>query len=301
MLPFAYFRKEIVPFKDAKITIASHSLHYGTSCFGGIRGYLVNGKIKIFRLRDHYERLKNAVKILGMDFQISWEDFQDIIKKMAIANAPKSDFYIRPIIFSEDQALKPRFDGVNYGLAIYMFHLGPYYDLSKGLRIMISSWRKVSDSSITTKAKTSGFYVNSALASSEARNCGYDEALMMDEQGCIVEASVANLFIVYRDEIYMPDLGSAMLEGITRRTVIDFLKEEGVKINTERIDRSMVYTSQELILTGTAIQIMFGVSVDNRVISPDLMPGPVCVMLRKKLTDVIQGNHPNSERWMTEV
>ena len=129
---------------------------------------------------------------------------------------------------------------------------------------MVSSWRKISDAIASTKAKAGGCYVNSALAKTEARRCGYDEALMMDEQGNIVEASVANLFIVYRGEVVMPEVGSSMLEGITRRSVIEFLEEEGMPIRSERIDRSMVYTCDELILTGTAAQVMHAHSVDGR-------------------------------------
>jgi branched-chain amino acid aminotransferase len=172
-----------------------------------------------------------------MNIQVSWADFQDVIERMVKANAPQSDFYIRPFLFSEDQVLTPRFDGINFDLAIYMTPLGHYFEPSRGLRLMISSWRKVSDASMPTKAKAGGFYVNSALATTEARQNGYDEALMMDDQGNIVEASAANFFLVYRGEVIMPEAGSAMLEGITRRTVLEFLEEEGINVRAERIDR----------------------------------------------------------------
>jgi branched-chain amino acid aminotransferase len=300
MMPFAFFRNEVVPFQDATISIACHSLQYGTSCFGGIRGYFHAGKVKIFRLLDHYERLTNAAKILGMNIQMSWEDFQNIIEKMVKVNAPQSDFYIRPFLFSEDQVLTPRFDGINFDLAIYMTPLGHYFEQSRGLRLMISSWRKVSDAAMSTKAKAGGFYVNSALATTEARQNGYDEALMMDDQGNIVEASAANLFIVYRGEVIMPETGSAMLEGITRRTILEFLEEQGIKVRAERIDRSMVYTCDELILTGTAAQVVFAQSVDGRVISSNGMPGPICQLLSKKLEEAIQGKHSKSSLWLTE-
>jgi len=300
MMPFAYFRGEVVPFQDAAISIASHSLQYGTSCFGGIRGYFEAGKIKVFRLQDHFERLTNAAKILGMNFQISWKEFHDLIERMVKANCPQSDFYIRPFIFSEDLELSPRFDGINFDLAVYMTPLGHYFDPSKGLRLMISSWRKVSDAAMSTKAKVGGFYVNSALATTEARQNGYDEALMMDDQGHIVEASAANLFLVFRGEVIMPEAGSAMLEGITRRTILEFLEEEGIKVRAERIDRSMVYTCDELILTGTAAQVAFAQSVDGRTITTKGMPGPICQLLRKKLAEAIQGNHSKSSLWLTE-
>lgn len=300
MMPYAFFRNEVVPFQDATISIASHSLQYGTSCFGGIRGYFHVGKVKVFRLQDHYERLINASKILGMNIQMSWESFQDVIERMIKANAPQSDFYIRPFLFSEDQVLTPRFDIINFSLAIYMAPFGHYFEPSRGLRLMISSWRKISDAAMPTKAKVGGFYVNSALATTEAIQNGYDEALMMDDQGNIVEASAANLFLVYQGKVIMPEVGSAMLEGVTRRTVIEFLEEEGIKVKAERIDRSMVYTCNELILTGTAAQIAFAQSVDGRVITSEKRPGPICQLLRKKLAEAIQGKHAKSFQWLTE-
>lgn len=300
IMPFAIFRNEIVPFQEANISIASHSLQYGTTCFGGIRGYFDQGKAKVFRLQEHFERLRQAAAILGMSVKLSWESFQTLICELVKTNAPQGDFYIRPFLFSEDQMLTPRFDGISFDLAIYMIPLSHYFDPDKGLRLMISSWRKVSDAAMPTKAKAGGFYVNSALATTEAKQCGYDEALMMDEQGNIVEASVANLFIVYRGQIIMPETGSAMLEGITRRTVLDFLEEEKIPVKAERIDRSMLYTCDELILTGTAAQIMYGQSVDSRNIAKDQKAGPICRLLREKLASAISGHHPKSSLWMTE-
>jgi branched-chain amino acid aminotransferase len=301
LMPFAYFRKKIIPSKEASISIASHSLQYGTTCFGGIRGYFREGKIRIFRLQDHFFRLKHAATILGMQVQLSWEDFQETISGLIHANAPESDFYIRPFLFSENQVLTPRFEGLDFDLAIYVMPLNHYFDPNRGLRLMVSSWRKISDSSMSTKAKAGGCYVNSALATSEARRCGYDEALMMDEQGNIVEASVANLFVVYRGEVIMPEVGSSMLEGITRRTIIDFLQEEGIAIRSGRIDRSMIYICDELILTGTAAQVMYGHSVDGRVIGEGDISGTICKILRKKFTDVIEKTHPKSPNWITEI
>lgn len=300
LMPFAYFRKGITPAKDACINIASHSLQYGTTCFGGIRGYFREGKIRIFRLQDHFYRLKQAAKILGMHVEVTWKDFQKIIADLIHANAPKSDFYIRPFLFSENQILTPRFDGLDFDLAIYVTPLNHYFKSDQGLRLMISSWRKISDASMSTKAKAGGCYVNSALATTEAKRCGYDEALMMDCHGNIVEASVANIFIVYRGEILMPELGSSMLEGITMRTAIDFLKEADIKMRFERIDRSMVYTCDELVLMGTAAQVMYAHSVDGRIIHDSEQPGPICQFLRQKFADVIATKHPKSPDWVTE-
>lgn len=298
VMPFAYFRKGIIQSKDAVIHISSHSLQYGTTCFGGIRGYFRDGKSSIFRLEDHYQRLKNAAKILGMNIQLSWSEFQEAVSGVICQNEPKCDFYLRPFLFSENQSLMPRFDTLDFDLAIYAFPLNNYFNADQGLRLMISSWRKISDTMMSTKAKAGGCYVNSALATTEAKRCGYDDALMMDEQGNIVEASVANLFLVYRGEVIMPEMGSSMLEGISRRTAIEFLQEEGIPIRAERIDRSMVYTCDELILTGTAAQMMYAQSVDDRRIGDG--PGVICQLLRQKFQQVISGTHPKAKKWITK-
>jgi branched-chain amino acid aminotransferase len=300
LMPFAYFRKKVIGSQDAVINIASHSLQYGTTCFGGIRGYFREGKVRIFRLEDHFLRLTNAAKILGMRIDLAWQEFRKVITELIHANQPKSDFYIRPFLFSEDQLLTPRFDGLNFDLAIYLLPLAHYFDPHRGLRLMISSWRKLSDTMVSTKAKAGGCYVNSALATSDAKRSGYDDALMMDEQGNIVEASIANLFLVYRGEVLMPEVGSSMLEGITRRAIIDFLQEEGRAVRAERIDRSMVYTSDEIILTGTAAQVLFAHSVDGRIIGQGDSPGPICQLMRQRFAEVIAGRHANSNNWITE-
>jgi branched-chain amino acid aminotransferase len=303
-MPFAFFHKKILPFEEAKISISSHSVQYGTTCFGGIRGYIKPGitpVAQVFRLYDHYLRLMNATKILGMRVSIAWEEFEEIIIKLIQANVPETDFYIRPFFYSEDQILTPCFDEIDFKLAVYMTPLGYYFDPLKGLRLMISSWRKVSDHAIPTKAKVGGFYVNSALAKSEAKQNGYDDALMMDEQGNIVEASAANLFIVSRGEIFMPETGAAMLEGITRRTVIEFLEEEDIKVRLERIDRSMIYTCDELILTGTAAQVVFAESVDGRILAPNGKPGAICQLLQQKFENTLNGKHPKSPLWLTNI
>lgn len=301
LFPNAYFRKKIRPFSEASISIASHSLLYGTLCFGGIRGYVRGKKVHLLRLYDHYVRLSNSVKILGMDFELTWDFFQKTVCDLVRANSPEKDCYIRPMVFAENPELVPRFYGLNFDLAMYMMPLEFYFDPNKGLKMMVSSWKKISDSMISTKAKAGGGYLNSAMAKSEAKRCGYDEALMMDEYGAVVEASVANIFVVYRDRVLMPELGSDMLEGITRRTVIEFLKQDGIEVYAERIDRSMVYTCDELLLTGTAAQVTYASEVDGRIIRPEDVPGPICQRLRTQFSELIEGRHPKSAEWLTTV
>lgn len=298
-LPYVYFQDNIVPSNQACVSLASNSLQYGTTCFGGLRGYVRNDVITLFRLKDHYSRLMNASKMMGFGYEIPYDAFYEIIHRLVQMNQPKADFYIRPFIFCPQEVLSPKPNGLRFELAVYMVSLGNYFDLQKGLRLKVSSWRKFPDSSMPTKAKAGGCYVNSFLATGEAMRCGYDEALMLDQEGYIVEASVANLLMVYRGELFMPELGSAQLEGITARTVVSLLQDEGNCIRFGRIDRSMVSTCDELLLLGTAAQVAFAASVDDCSIG-DGKPGSVCQVLRRQLEAVLEGLHPRSSEWLTQ-
>lgn len=296
-MPYVYFHKKIIPAEEATVSIGCNSLQYGTTCFAGIRGYVRQGKVSLFRLKDHHERLMNASKILGFGFQISYDEFEKILGELIIKNKPQTDFYIRPFILAPNVQLAPKPIGLEFELAIYFVELSTYFDQTKGMRLMVSSWRKFSDAAIPTKAKAGGCYVNSFMATSEALRCGYDEALVTDESGHIVEASVANILIRSRDRLITPPIGSALLEGITLRTMTELLQEEGIEVHYESIDRSMIYTCNELMLLGTAAQVTFAQSVDDRALRE--APGPICKLLREKFKTVIEGNHSKSNEWLT--
>lgn len=302
MMPYAYFRDDIVPNHEACISIASHSLQYGTMCFGGMRGYFKQGVARILRLEDHHERLMNACKILGFNFEMAFQPFKTVIENVIKANTPTGDFYIRPFVFSDDEVLGPCMDERSFFLAVYLMPLNQYFKKAGGLRLMVSSRKKFSDASISTKAKASGCYLNSALATSEARRNGYDEALMMDDLGNIVEASVANLFVVYRNRVITPHIGTGPLEGVTMRTVIDLLIGDGIPVDFDIIDRSMIYTCDELFLTGSAAQVTFAESVDGRMMGNKNkgQPGPFFNRANQLFNEVIDMKHARSKEWITE-
>ncbi|MFT4552214.1 MAG: branched-chain amino acid aminotransferase [Chlamydiales bacterium] len=299
---YCYFRKQIVPLEKATVNVSCQTMQYGSSCFSGIRGYYREGKVRLFRLRDHYERLMEGSKILGFDFFLEYEAFEKIIEDLVTTNTPEEDFYIRPFIFTEDDSLGPCFDTPLFDMSVYMKPLSNYYDPHKGLRMMISSWRKMSDSSISVKAKAGGSYLNSSLATTEVKRCGYDEALLMDQHGSIAEGSAANILIEYQGSIITPPLGAATLNGITMRTVVELLQSEGILVRFEPIDRSMVYTCNELILTGTAAQVSFASSVDGREMGKSApgKPGPLCQMLRGLFNEVLDMKSPFSDKWIRE-
>lgn len=300
-MEYAYYKKGIVPLKDATLTVAANSLQYGTTCFAGLRGYIRDGVIRILRLQDHYNRFANGIKILGIKYPLSWEEFSKSIHDVVIANKPKNDFYIRPFVYSDTQMLGPHFDHLQFDMAIYLMEYHKLYDPTKGLKLMISTWRKFQDDMFPTKAKAGGCYLNSALAQTEATADGFDDALMLDTHGCLAEATGANVFIVKNGESIFPDTGFAILEGITRQTAMTLLKDAGYPLRYGRIDRSMAYSSDELILTGTAAQILYAESVEGRTIGRGVAPGPVAQFLMEQYDMLISGKHSRSKEWITEI
>jgi branched-chain amino acid aminotransferase len=297
IMPFVFFNGEITTQDKAHISIASHSLQYGTTCFAGIRGYFRAGQIRLFRLRDHFERLMQASKILQFGFSCPFEKFEQILRQLIEKNRPTTDIYIRPFLFSRNPQLAPKPLGLQFELAIYMVEGGGCFDARRGLNVMVSSWRKFSDAALPTKAKAGGCYLNSFLASGEALSAGFDDAILLDEQGYVVEASAANIMVMRRDRIIVPPLGSALLEGITLRTVLELLVEEKIQTSHDNIDRSMLYTCDELLLLGTAAQIAFVSSVDRRHITENA--GPICTLLRNKFESIISNEHHRSKEWIS--
>jgi len=288
-LPYVYFDRRLMPAGEASVSLACNSLQYGTTCFAGIKAYFRDGSYRVMRLRDHHERLMQASKILGMGYSIPYDAFHEIIRSLLEKNHTGGDIYIRPFIMAADEVIAPKPVGLNFQLAVYMISMDHYFDASKGMRLMVSSWRKFSDASLPTKAKAGGCYVNSFLATSEALRLGYDEALLMDKDGYIVEASVANIGMCYRNRVIMPPVGAAQLEGITMRTIIELLAEENIPVHHENIDRSMVYSCDEMWLMGTAAQVMPVVSVDDRPIGHGSM---LVSLLREKFEKLIREIHP---------
>lgn len=302
-MKYAFFDGRIVEFEKATVSIATHSLQYGTTCFGGIRGYYRNGKISIFRLKDHYERLMTASKMLGYEYFIEWEDFYKIIEELVEKNEIKEDFYMRPFIFCKEPRISPKKAGLDFELAVYLLPLADYVKTDGGIRLMSSTYRKYNDFSIPTKAKAGGAYINSFLATSDAQRNGYDDALMFDEMGNVAEVAVANVIIIYRGEVLIPDTGSSALEGITVRSALELLEYNGYKINRGKVDRSMIFTADELLVTGTAMKIAYAESLDQRPIgqldySKRGEAGKFHKLLKEEYEKVINGEHELSNKWL---
>jgi branched-chain amino acid aminotransferase len=302
MLEYAYFEGEIVPFADAKISIGTHALQYGTGAFAGIRGYLdQDGEtINIFRLPEHAARLLNSAKLLRAKLPHTRESIAQTIVDLVEKNAPTRDVYIRPFVYKSSVQLTPRLSNLDDELAIYMLQLGDYLDTESGIKAAVSSWHRVPDNAVPGRGKLSGAYINSALAKDEAEEKGADEAILLDQHGHVAEGSGCNLFLVRDETLVTAPITGDILEGITRRTMMQFARDEEIPIEERAIDRSELYIADEAFFCGTGVQIAPIATIDGRPVG-DGKPGPITMRIREIFFDTVRGRHPRYVLFLTPV
>jgi branched-chain amino acid aminotransferase len=302
LLPYAFFEGEIVPNEDAKISIATHALQYGTGAFGGIRGYLdkSGSAINIFRLPDHVARLLQSGLMLRADLPYCQADVEKVITDLVKKNAPKHNIYIRPFIYKAGIVLSPKLRGIKDELAIYMLPLDDYVDLSAPLKLMVSSWQRVEDNIIPSRGKITGAYINSSFAKDQATEGGYDDAIMLNREGKVSEGSGANLFLVRNGTLITSPITADILEGITRRSMVEFARDEGIPVEERAIDRSELYVADEVFLCGTGVQIAAVGSIDGRQIG-DGHRGPITQKLQEIYFSLLRGEDSPYRHYVTSV
>lgn len=302
LLPYAYFRGDIVPADEAKISIATHAVQYGTGAFAGIRGYMdASGEsINIFRLPDHTRRLMDSARLIRADLDVDADGAANIIEELTLKNNPQSDIYIRPFVYKSAVELTPRLKDVESDLAIYQIPFGDYFAMDRPLRFMVSSWIRSTDNNIPSRGKITGAYINSALAKDQAEAAGYDDALMLNQDGKVSEASGANFFIVRNGRLATSPITGDILEGITRRTVFELAAEIGVPIDERPIDRSELYIAQEAFVCGTGAQIAVVGEIDGRPVG-DGQQGEITRRLQEMFFDIVRGKNPDYGHYLTRV
>ncbi|MDQ3779317.1 MAG: branched-chain amino acid transaminase [Chloroflexota bacterium] len=295
MLEYAFFEGRIVPFHEAKISVGTHALQYGTGAFAGIRGYLdADGEtINIFRLPQHAARLLNSAKLLRARLPYDRTSLAETIVSLVERNAPSDDVYIRPFIYKSTVQMTPRLLGLDDELTIYMQSLGDYLDTTRGVKAVVSSWLRVPDQAIPGRGKLSGAYINSALAKDEAEEKGADEAILLDSAGHVAEGSGCNLFLVRDGVLITAPITGDILEGITRRTLLEFAADEGIPSEQRSVDRSELYLADEAFFCGTGVQIAPITTIDGRPVG-DQVAGPITTRLREIFFDTVRGR---SERY----
>ena len=298
---FIWFDGKMVPWREAKVHVLTHTLHYGMGVFEGVRAYQTNSGTGIFRLEDHTKRLINSAKILGMKIPYSQQEIEEAQKLVVEKNNLKSG-YIRPMCFYGSEGMGLRADNLKEHLIVAAWEWGSYFsedNLKNGIRIKTSSYTRHHVNATMCKAKANGNYINSMLALQEALNCGYDEALLLDVNGYVCEGSGENIFIVSNGKIYTPEVNSA-LDGITRRTVMQIAKDEDIEVEVKQITRDEIYIADEAFFTGTAAEVTPIKELDNRSIGNGSR-GPITEILQKKFFDIVNGKSKKYNEWLTIV
>lgn len=300
---YAFFKGKIVPYGEAKIGVLANALNYGTAVFGGMRGYWneQEEQLFVFRPYDHFRRFLQSASLLCMEFPYSQEDLTATLIELLRAENLHEDCYIRPLAFYGDEGIGVRLHGLTPELSITAFPFGRYVAKEEGAHVTISSWRRVDDNMIPARGKVAGAYVNSALIKTDAERAGFDEALVLNQDGHISEGSAANFFMVRNGVVVTPPITDNILEGITRRTILGLIADDlGLAVKERPIDRTEVYLSEEAFFCGTGVQITSIVKVDHRPIGNGKM-GPVVNELRDLYFNVVRGNVKKYRHWCEPV
>ncbi len=292
---------EYVAWRDAKVHVLTHTLHYGLGVFEGLRAYSTDKGTAIFRLNEHTDRLYRSAHIVGMQIPYDKETLNDVQQEIVRKNKLKSA-YIRPVVYYGAEGLGLHADNLSVHVAVASWEWGAYLgaeNLERGIRIRTSSFTRHHVNAAMTKAKANGQYINSILALQEALACGYDEALLLDTEGYVAEGSGENFFMVSRGVVYTPELTSA-LAGITRETVMELAQELDIPVREKRLTRDEVYSADEAFFTGTAAEVTPIRELDNRSIG-DGKRGPITEKLQKTYFDQVHGRRNAHADWLTLV
>ena len=297
----AFFQGKVVPISEAKVSVMTHALHYGTGVFEGIRGNWneEKGAVYIYRLKEHYDRLLRGCRMLMLDIPYSAEELSDITVDLVERNGHKEDIYIRPLAYkSAEMVANLKLQDLVSDFTLVTVPFGNYLG-SDLLKCCTSSWRRTDDTMIPARIKSSGNYVNSILAKTEATLSGFDEAIILNQDGHVCEGSGENVFMVSGGRIIAPVLEDNSLPGITRETIMQLAQSElGLEVQERSVDRSELYLCDEIFLTGTAAHLTPVVELDSRPIA-DGKAGPISTRLQKMYFDIVFGRDPKFLHWCT--
>ena len=292
---------EWLPWRDAKVHLLTHTLHYGLGVFEGLRAYRTDRGAAIFRLQDHTDRLFRSAHIMVMPIPFD-KDTLNRVQREAVSRNQLASAYIRPMCFFGAEGMGLHAGDLKVHVMVAAWEWGSYLgdeNMAKGIRVRTSSYTRNHVNSVMSKAKANGNYLNSILAVREAVECGCDEALMLDHEGYIAEGSGENIFIVRRGKLYTPDLTSA-LEGITRESVITIARENGLEVTEKRITRDEVYVADEAFFTGTAAEVTPIRELDGRTVGSGKR-GPITEKLQTLYFDYVHGRRADHQDWLTLV
>lgn len=299
---FAFFNGEFVPIEQAQVSVMTAALNYGLGVFEGIRAYwnADDGQLYVFHLREHMERLRRSCNIMFMNLPYSVDELCDLTVELLRREAFREDAYIRPLVFKSDHTIAVRLNNMTDAFVLYAVPFGQYIP-GTAVRACVSSWRRIEDNIMPSRAKVSGGYVNSALAKTEALLNGYDEAIVLGGDGQVSEASAANLYIVRNGALITPPITSDILEGITRRVVAHLAQAElGVPVIERPIDRTELYVAEEAFFCGTGAEVKPIIEIDRRPVGCGAV-GEITARLVELYSAVVRGCLPAYRAWCTPV
>ena len=297
----AYLDGAFVPFADAKVSIATHALQYGTGVFEGIRAYWnpTQERLYVFRLREHFERMTRSCRIVRIELPGDADALSAIVVELLKRNAFKSDVYIRPLAYKAARVVKVALHGLRDGFGIYAFPMGGYLSTG-GLAAYTTSWRRISDEAIPARAKVTGAYINTALAVDEAAEHGAEEAIFLTSGGHVSEGGGSNLYMVRDGALVTPPVTDDILEGITRQSIKVLARELGIAVVERQIDRTELFVADELFFCGTGAQVAPCVKVDGRPVGDGAI-GPVAKAIGDLYFAIARGDDARHAEWRTAV
>lgn len=291
---FAIFKDGLVPYSEAKVGVLTHTFNYGTGVFGGVRGYWneQDEQLYLFRPFDHYQRFLESAKMLLMELPYSKEKLTQFTIDLLRAEKYRTDTYVRPICYFGDEVIGVRLHDLNAELTMIAIPFGSYVANEEGIHVTFSSWRRVDDNMIPARGKIAGAYVNSALIKTDAMRSGFDEAIVLNQDGHVSEGSAENFFLIRKGVVCTPPVTDNILEGITRRTIMMLMHDEmGIDVVERPIDRTEIYLAEEAFFCGTGVQIAAITQVDHRAVGTGQL-GPITRDLRQLYFDVVRGRVP---------
>ena len=299
----AFFEGRNVPLSEAKISIATHGFLYGTAVFGGMRAYWNEEKKRLFVFRpyDHFRRILNSGRMMAMSIPYDEESLIQLTLDVLRTDNWKEDVYLRPTIYKSDMGIGVRLHDLKDEFCMFVMAYEPYVKNDTNAHVTISSWRRIDDNVIPARGKVAGAYANSALIKTDANRAGFDEAIVLDNHGHVSEGSAMNIFMLRDGVLVTPPITDNILEGITRRSIIEVARKElGIEIVERSIDRTEVFIAEEMFMTGTAAQVVAITKVDHRSVGMGSM-GPVTTKLRNAFDDIVRAKNPKYASWNVEV
>ncbi len=299
----AFFEGKIVPLVDAKINISTHGFLYGTAVFGGMRAYWNEEKKRLFVFRpyDHFHRLLNSGRMMAMNIPYDEESLIQLTLDVLRTDGWKEDVYLRPTIYKSDMGIGVKLHDLKDEFCMFVMKFEKYVKNDTNAHVTFSSWRRIDDNAIPARGKVAGAYANSALIKTDANRAGFDEALVLDQNGHVSEGSAMNIFMVRDGVLITPPVTDNILEGITRRSIIELARNDlGLQVVERSIDRTEVFIAEEMFMTGTAAQIVAVTQIDYRPVGAGMM-GPITTKLRMLFDDVVRAKNPKYHQWNLEV